>query len=169
MKTGRALIAGLAGALAMSAVMAVFRWAGVNTDLEAILGSLITPSPGAMRWLTGFAMHLAIGSMIAWFYAAGFEFAVQSAGIFVGGGLGLSHGLLAGLCMSGIAAMNPYGGSIHSSTGAFFLNISSSVLVGPALFMLLHVLFGAVVGAIYGDPLQKPHVLSNGTSQPEHA
>jgi len=111
-------------------------------------------------------MHLAMGSIIACFYAACFyaacfEFAMQKAGTVAGAGIGLSHGLLAGLCMSGIAEMNPVSDTVHSSAGAFFQNISPVVVVGPILFMLLHVLFGAVVGALYGDPVQKTAVLTD--------
>lgn len=160
MRTRRAMFAGLAGALAMSASMAVLRVAGVHTDLEGILGSLVLPNAGAGRWLVGFLVHLALGAVVACLYAACFEFAVQRAGKWVGAGIGLSHGLLAGLCMSGIAEMNPLIVSVHSSTGAFFQNISPAVVAGPMLFMLLHVLFGVVVGAVYGETLEKTHVLS---------
>lgn len=164
MKSGRALVAGLAAALAMSAAMALLRVAGIRIDLESMLGSLVIPAAGEMRWTAGFALHLALGALIAWFYAAGFEFAVQRAGILVGSGLGLSHGLLVGLFTSGIADMSPFVSTLHSPPGPFFVHAASHALVGPLAFMLLHVLYGAIVGWLYGDPLQKPNATTGWAS-----
>jgi hypothetical protein len=161
MKTRRALIAGLAGSLAMSGAVALLQTLGLNISFEAMLGSMVgTHYP----WLTGFAIHLAIGMAAGWLYAAAFEYAVQSAGPFVGAGFGLSHGLLAGLFMSGIADMNPFGSMMYSAPGAFFSNAAANVFFGPLLFIGLHVLFGAMVGVAYGEPVQKPHVFTRETA-----
>lgn len=141
----------------MSAAMAILRWTGVNINLESVLGSLVTTGAGTTQWIAGFLIHLSAGAAIAWFYAAAFEFAVQSSTILVGGGLGLSHGLLAGLFMSGIPEMNPWTPLANHAPGAFFLNVAPHMLIGPMLFMLLHVLFGAVVSLIYGEPVQHAH------------
>ena len=141
----------------MSTAMAILRWAGVNMNLESVLGSLVTTGAGSTQWLAGFVIHLSAGAAIAWFYAAAFEFAVQSSAVLVGGGLGLSHGLLAGLFMSGIPEMNPWTSAASDAPGAFFLNIAPHMFIGPVLFMLLHVLFGVVVSLIYGEPIQKAH------------
>lgn len=160
MKSARALLAGLAGALAMSLVMAVLRFAGLNVDLEAVLGSLVRPDPGVSQWIIGFIIHLIKGAVIAWVYAVGFEFAMQRSGPWVGGGLGLCHGFMAGLIMSAIPEMNPFA-HLSNAPGAYLVNVTHHMLLGPLIFILLHVLYGAVVGTIYGPTVQHEHALVN--------
>ena len=156
MKTGRAFVAGLAGALAMTLAMAAFRVLGVNVSLEDLLGSIVVREPGAARWWIGLALHLLVGGVTAIVYAVGFEYAVQRSGPLVGAGFGLANGLMAGLFMSAIPAMNPLIPESVRAPGAFLENIH----LGPFLFLFLHVVYGAVTGFLYGPPLQKPHLES---------
>jgi hypothetical protein len=152
-KTGRAFLAGVAGAVAMSVVLAAFRVLGVRVSFEDLLGSTLIRQPGVARWLAGLALHLFAGGVTALVYAAGFEYAVQRAGPWVGAGFGLANGLVAGLFMSAIPAMTPLIPESVNSPGAFFQNLS----FGPFLFLFLHVVYGAVTGTLYGTPLQRPH------------
>ena len=156
MKFSRAIFAGIVGAAAMSLTMFLFRLTGIEISLEALLGSLFAPRAVVSPWFTGFLVHLAIGGIVGIVYAFIFEVAVQRSGPILGAGVGLAHGMLAGLLMSGIPAMNPLDSSITSVPGAFLSNVS----FGPVVFLLLHCLFGAVVGIAYGPPIQKPHVYS---------
>jgi hypothetical protein len=160
MKTVRAVFAGILGALAMSAAMFLLRLGGINVSLEALLGTLVKPAADSEVWLAGFAIHLAVGAVAGLVYAAIFEMAVQRAGPLVGGGLGLCHGLLAGLVMSGIPAMNPVSWGSLSAPGPFLQNLH----FGPFVFLLLHCLFGVVVGTAYGHPVQRPHAYTNPTT-----
>jgi hypothetical protein len=153
MKIVRAVVAGVLGALAMSLAMFLLRLAGINVNLEGLLGSLVEPPAGLSHWIVGFLIHLAVGGMAGIVYAGVFELAVQRSGILVGAGLGLCHGLLAGLMMSGIPAMNPLALGAQTAPGAFLQNLS----FGPFVFLLLHVLFGVVTGVAYGPPVEKPH------------
>jgi hypothetical protein len=153
------MLAGIAGALAMSAAMALLRWAGVPVSLEYLLSTLAGSDGGQPAWWTGFAIHLAIGAVVALLYAVGFEYAVQRAGALVGGVFGLAHGLMAGLFMSAIPAMNSLTTVAESSPGAFMRNVE----FGPAIFLGLHVLFGMVLGVVYGHPAHKPHLLKGRT------
>jgi hypothetical protein len=152
-KTGRAFFAGVAGAIAMSIVLIAFRAFGVSVSFEDLLGSTMIRQPGVARWLAGLALHLLAGGVTAIVYAVVFEYAVQRAGPWVGAGLGLANGMMAGLFMSAIPAMNPLIPESVASPGAFFENVP----FGPFLFLFLHVVFGAVVGLLYGTPLQKRH------------
>jgi hypothetical protein len=154
MKIIRAVLAGILGALAMSLAMFLLRLGGFNVSFEALLGTLVTTDGSA--WLPGLALHVGIGVMAALVYAVIFEMAVQRSGAAVGAGLGLCHGLMAGLMMSGIPAMAPLEVGMHSP-GPFLQNMS----YGPFLFVLLHILFGTVVGMAYGRPLQKAHLYTN--------
>jgi hypothetical protein len=130
----------------MSLAMFVMRVCGLHVSLEEVLGSLV---PALPTFAAGFVLHVAVGISAAVVYAAMFEFALQTAGPLPGAGIGLSHGLLAGLCMSVIPAMNSLSYYDTAVPGAFLQNVP----FGPVLFMGLHVLFGAVVGTVYGRPV----------------
>lgn len=151
MKSFRALLAGISGALAMSGAMFLLRQAGVDVSLEALLGSMF--STNLSPWMTGFLIHLVFGVVLAFLYAISFEI-VQKSGLMMGGSLGLAHGLMAGLFMSGLPAMNPVAPNA-SAPGPFL----GHVFLGPIIFLLLHFLYGAVVGLVYGAPVHKPHLL----------
>jgi hypothetical protein len=153
MKVFRALLAGIAGALAMSGTMFLIRQFGINVSLEMLLGSLLEDQTGLSIWMSGFILHLAIGVVIALLYAFVFE-VLETWGPLLGGGLGLAHGLMAGLFMSAISAMNPVVPNVHAP-GAFLAHVQ----YGPIIFLVLHLLFGATVGLVYGPPLHKPHLL----------
>jgi len=160
MKVSTALVAGVLGAVAMSVAMLILRWLGVNVSLEALLGSLFGQVLPVSPFLTGLILHLAVGAVVGLGYAGIFEFAIQRAGALAGAGLGLCHGLMMGLVMSGIPAMNPLGVATHSAPGAFLQNIE----FGPLLFIGLHILYGAVVGTVYHATVQKPHLYTNRTA-----
>lgn len=152
MKIIRGLFAGIAGAIAMSAVMFLIREQGINVNLEALLGSLFVPSSNISPWMFGFILHLCIGAVMALLYSVAFE-VVHISGPLMGGGLGIAHGLMAGLFMSGIPAMNPVIADF-SSPGPFLSNLK----FGPILFLLVHFIYGAVVGLVYGPPLHRPEL-----------
>jgi hypothetical protein len=158
MKGLRAVLAGVLGALAMSLAMYLLRLGGVDVNLEALLGTLV--EFGGSSWMSGFLVHLTVGAIAGLLYAAVFEMAIQRAGPMAGAGLGLCHGLLAGLMMSGIPAMNPLALGTQSAPGPFLQNLE----YGPFVFVLLHVLFGAVVGTAYGRPVEKPHAYTGRTA-----
>lgn len=157
MKTFRAVLAGILGALAMSLGMFLMRLGGINVNLEDLLGTIFSPPAGLSPWVAGFLIHLTIGAFGGLVYAAIFEMAIQRSGPVVGAGLGLCHGLLAGLMMSGIPAMNPLALGSQWAPGPFLQNLQ----FGPFVFLFLHCLFGAVVGIAYGPPLQKSHEYMN--------
>ena len=160
MKTLRAVLAGVLGALAMSLAMFLLRSSGINVNLESLLGTMLDVPSGIHPWVAGLLIHFAVGAVAGLAYAAVFEMAVQRSGPLVGAGLGLCHGLLAGLMMSGIPAMNPLAWSTQSAPGPFLQNLQ----FGPIAFLLVHGVFGAVVGLAYGPPLQKPHIYTNRTA-----
>ena len=156
MKTSRALFAGLVGAIAMSATMFLVRELGEDISLEVLLGSIFTGVTSLSPWLTGFILHLVVGALIGLLYAITFEI-VESSGPLTGGGLGLANGLIAGLFMSGITAMNPLSLGF-SSPGPFLTHMK----LGPVIFLLVHFIYGVTVGVVYGRPLHKPQL------QPRH-
>jgi hypothetical protein len=160
MKIIRAVIAGVLGALVMSFAMWILRLGGVDVNLEALLGSMLVSGDRASAWMAGFLLHLAVGGVAGLVYAGVFEMAVQRSGLVLGAGLGICHGLLAGLMMSGIPAMNPLALGTQAAPGPFLQNLA----YGPFVFLLLHGLFGAVVGLVYGPTVQHAHQYTNRTA-----
>ena len=154
MKVLRAILGGIMGALAMSLAMFLMRSSGIQLSLEALLGSMIPQNDIVSTQVGGFVLHLLIGAVVALAYAFVFEVAVQRAGALMGGGLGLAHGLLAGLFMSGIQAMNPLDPNVASAPGPFL----SHMAFGPLVFLMLHCLYGIVVGVVYGHTVQNVHI-----------
>jgi len=137
----------------MTVLMVIVRMAGLNVNFPNLLGSTIVAEPGMARWTVGFALHLLIGAVAGLVYAAGFEYGVQRSGALVGAGFGVAHGLMAGLFMSAIPAMNPLIPDTLSAPGVFL----ESIHFGPVVFILLHVAFGAVMGAVYGPTVQRAY------------
>lgn len=154
MRVERAIVAGIVGALVMSLAMALASFLGMPASLEMMLGSIFGVQ-GTLAWIAGFVLHLAMGAVAAIGYAVVFEYAIQRSGPLVGAAFGVAHGLMAGLFMSAIPAMNPLSPSM-SAPGPFF----DSLRFGPALFLGLHALFGAVVGMVYGPVKHRPHLIS---------
>jgi hypothetical protein len=138
----------------MSLATYVMRNYGINVSLESVLGSMLPPNGTVSPWTGGFILHLVVGGMAGMAYAFMFEVALQRSGPLMGAGIGLAHGMFAGLLMSGIPAMNPLDPHTTSAPGAFLSNMT----LGPVMYLLLHCIYGATVGTLYGAPIQKQHL-----------
>ncbi len=131
MHAGRAFIVGVAGALAMTVVMSVFRAAGIPLGVEAQLAARL----GLGIWAVGLAAHLLIGGGIAIAYAFVFEYVLHQSGVGPGMLLGACNAIFAGFVW---AALGGPGGFWHGG--------------GPLGVMALFLAFlsyGAVVGGLY--------------------
>ena len=141
--------AGLAGGVAMELSSGVLRLAGLGR------GSMVTyegcmlagKASGAGSYLAGAAMHLALSVLIAFAYAWGFLVLWGKAGWLYGLTLAVPHwaagGLVAPLMdrVSGCVkngAVQPLGIFASGSRAAFLT------------FLLGHLVYGAVVGALLG-------------------
>lgn len=125
-----------------------------RVSLPYMLGTLVTPRRGRAMW-AGMAMHLALGTAFAVLYALVFE-AWQHAGPGLGALLGLFHGsfvLTAGMQL--LPAMHPRMVGRHEGPtparqleppGFLALNYGHRT---PAVTLLAHVVYGAVLGAFY--------------------
>lgn len=140
--TGKAFAAGVTGALAMTAIGALLRLVGFPMNLEMLLGSMITLGLGPGTWLTGFLMHLVIGGVLGIVYAGIFRITHRvDAG--VGAAIGLAHGFISGILLGFAPAMHPL---IPQTIPAPGTMMSGLGLFGVIVFMLMHVMFGAIVG-----------------------
>jgi len=146
MKVGKALIAGIAGGAAMTALAWLARQMGINMNAEMMLGTMVSP-PGTAAWLIGFAMHMMLSAVIALIYAWGFERVAHRAGAVVGLGFAVIHIIIAGMVMGMIPALHPMIPEQMPAPGAFMANMGATFV---ALFVIEHLTYGTIVGAMYG-------------------
>jgi hypothetical protein len=145
MNFGRAVLAGVVGGVVMSMGLAMGRAMGMPANLEMMLGTMLLP-PGTAAFALGLAMHLLISGAIAVIYAWGFETVTHRSGAAVGAAFGVVHALLGGLFMGTMPAMHPLMPDVMAPPGAFMSNLGT---MGVMAEILLHVLYGSVVGAMY--------------------
>jgi hypothetical protein len=150
MKMGRAFFAGAVGGVAMTALGWVARQIGLQMNGEMMLGTMVSRSPGGAAWLIGFAIHLTLSLLIALPYAWGFERVTHRAGATVGLGFAIIHLIIAGLMMAIMPAVHPMIPEQMPAPGAFLANMGPPFV---ALFVIEHLIYGTIVGALYGPVL----------------
>lgn len=147
MNAQRAFVAGVTGGAVMSLLLVMARTVmGMPANLELMLGAMFV-DPSTTAWMIGVVMHLMISGVIALAYAWGFENVTHRAGWLVGVGFSLIHVVIAGVAMGMIPMMHPRMPNPMSPPGAFMSNLGTMGIVAE---VMLHVIYGAVVGAMYG-------------------
>jgi hypothetical protein len=155
MDFGRAFFAGVVGGGAMSIILLLARLTGITAwNVEMTMGSLATRVVSPLSWWIGFLMHLVISGLIACLYACGFEYITRRATWRIGTQFAIIHMFLAGL---GTLAL----GAVHPLMTPSLASAPDNYLLAPGLgainfgvatfivFILLHLLYGSVVGAMY--------------------
>lgn len=130
----KGLVAGLIATLVLSVLMMAKSRMGVMPDLDPV--AMMTSMAGASSPLVGWAMHVMIGTVL-W----GILFALvheRLPGGLVGSGVLLGIG--AWVLM--MVAVMPMAGA-----GMFGMNMG---MMAPAMTLMLHIIFGAVLGYSYG-------------------
>lgn len=151
MKTGKAFLAGVIGAAVMSAIMFMARTLmGMEVKLELLLGTMVGLEPSTTAWIVGFVMHLVLSGGIALAYAWAFENVLHRSGAGAGALVAVPHILIAGVFMGMLPAMHPLVPETMEGPGFFMLNLG---VMGLIAFVMLHLIFGAIVGAMYGPVL----------------
>ncbi len=146
MQKSKATIAGVIGALGMTLLMGILRLLGMQLNLELILGAWFTKTVGPLTWLLGLAIHLAAGALFGVAYGAIFEHVLHRASLGIGACLGVIHGILSGLVLTVFPDVHPLVPEILPSPGAFMLSAGAGGLVA---YLVLHVVYGAIVGSYY--------------------
>lgn len=141
MNMKRAFLAGVVGGL----VMAVIAKLG-PVSLEMLLGTFLLPR-GVGAWVLGLVLHLAISGAIALLYGLGFERITHRAGPGIGAAFSLVHFAVAGLALAAIPALHPLVPEQMRAPGAFMSGIGFG---GVLLLLIEHVVYGAIVGQLYG-------------------
>ncbi len=158
-----AALAGLAGGLVMSALMALMRKTGeTEMDMALIEGSMFTGNRGTAK-VIGLMMHLVVMSalVIGCIYALLYTWLdVDSRNAWwVGALIGTAHGLIGGVVMAILPAVHP---RMHADATAGGQSGSPVVLKPPGLFaknygnatppgvLISHIAYGMSAGAVYG-------------------
>lgn len=89
---------------------------------------------GAQAWVLGFIVYLIVGGLVGLIYGGLFE-VINQGGIGPGLFIGAVHSVFAGFIWAMV-----------NGPGRFWWNFGET---GVALLFLLHLTFGAIVGALY--------------------
>lgn len=149
---GPALLAGLAGTVAMTLVMIAGQSAGLgNRDLRLIVGGMTTGDKSRAH-LLGMVIHVVMGTVFfGLLYAALFTW-LDTAGALAGAVIGVIHGLVVG------AVVMPVMGAVHprmrASRDGFTLPAPGVMGTGygrgsPVSIVAAHLLYGLVAALVY--------------------
>ncbi|MEW5916786.1 MAG: hypothetical protein AB1762_10285 [Gemmatimonadota bacterium] len=150
MRLGKAIYAGLAGGIAMSILGFLARAGGMQLDAEMMLGTMLGSAPSSGTWAVGLVIHLMISAVIALAYAAGFEYVTHRASAGLGAAFSLIHIVVAGMFMAMMPALHPMIPEQMPAPGAFLVNMGAA---HTTLFVVEHLMYGAIVGGMYGAVL----------------
>ena len=145
-----AIVAGLIGGAAMGLLLYLGIWmapAQMRMNLFLMLGTMVF-RPGAMAYGAGFMMHAVMSIVFGLIHAAAFVAFGLEANAAWGLGFGAVHWLVVGMGLGMIPIMHARmrSGDI-ARPGFFALSMGAMTAAG---FLMLHLLYGVLVGAIYG-------------------
>ncbi|HYE97331.1 MAG TPA: hypothetical protein VEJ18_00405 [Planctomycetota bacterium] len=141
-----AVAGGSAAAAVTTAFLLLLRAIGLSSlNLELLLGSALTRSVDGAAWLAGFGVHLSFGVLFALLYGAILQ-AARRQGAVAGAALGVVHALVSGFSLPIVLGLHPLIVSgVLANPGFFARNLG---LREVAVFLLAHIVYGAVVGAL---------------------
>ncbi len=155
MKLNKAILGGVVGAGLMSMIMAMAREMGMNVNLEQMLGTMTGMTPSATTFVIGLVVHLMMGAAFAVAYAWLFEHVIHRGGWTTGALVAIPHIVVAGLMMGVIPMIHPLMPNPVTPPGLF---MSALGPMGVGAMVMLHLIFGATVGAVYGGALHPGRV-----------
>ncbi|MCA1635720.1 MAG: hypothetical protein LC802_19040 [Acidobacteria bacterium] len=143
----RAFLAGVVGGLVMTIIMALVRATMMpQANPEMMLGTMTGSEASTTTWVMGLVIHLILSGMIALVYALGFEYVMHRAGVLIGLGFAIIHIFIGGIVMGMMPMMHPMIPEKMMPPGAF---MSGMGMMGTGLFVLEHLIYGAIVGTMY--------------------
>jgi len=146
MRVGLAFVAGMIGWAVMVGLTILLRAVGATElNLSMIVGALFTAQVSAGTWVLGFVAGLIISGLIALLYAWAFEGMRRSnwkLGV-IGGAI---HAVIGGIFFGFMPLFHPAMPNIITPTGFFAANYGAVTAVG---FVVLHLIYGAIVGGMY--------------------
>ncbi|MGJ0426792.1 family 1 glycosylhydrolase [Methylocystis sp.] len=154
---GKAVFAGMAGAVALEIVARLLILAGAPVfDIVGTLGALAQPyASGLASWSVGMALHLTVGAIFAVFYAYFFWSTLPLRPVFQGVVFALIPMVLAIVIMGPqFELMNPLAVSREPPPSGLF-GLAGGVS-GPISIAVEHVIWGATLGLLYVRPVGYP-------------
>jgi hypothetical protein len=146
MRAGLAFFAGVIGGAVMAGLLMIARSLGFSEmNMPLALGTMVTQTTSRGTLLLGFVMHLVISGLIALVYAAGFE-AIRRSNWWLGVIGGMIHVAIGGLFLWALPAFHPAIPDVLPAPGPFGINFGATSVAG---FIVLHLIYGAIVGGIY--------------------
>lgn len=152
---GPAIAAGAVATVVMTVVMYMGGIMGMKMDIPMMLGTMFLPKGAAARVL-GLGLHFMMGIGFFLVYAAVLDATGIESNIVGWMALfGVVHALIAGMAMGMMPAMHPRMRSDRSlgaaqaalpAPGFFGLRLGA---MAPMALIILHVVYGAVAGALY--------------------
>jgi hypothetical protein len=153
----KAILGGVAGALAWELVLRVLILAGIPLfDLVRLLGTMLMGSrPAWLWWPAGLALHTAVGAIWAIFYAYFFWSTFEWGPAVQGLVFSCIPMVLAGVVMlPQIGWMHPL--VLRGELARPGLFAISEGWGGPAGIILGHLVFGCTMGLLYTRPVGSP-------------
>lgn len=148
-----AIVARLIATAVMTLLMYIGRAMGMRMDMPRLLGLMFfsTENTGAV-YTAGFVAHFMMGAIFGILYAIAFWILGIPVNWVWGAFFGLIHGIALGFMLPIMPKIHPRMGRDETlpPLGKFGSNYGSVV---PAAFLVLHIVFGAVIGWIYQAPL----------------
>jgi beta-glucosidase/6-phospho-beta-glucosidase/beta-galactosidase len=151
----KAIMAGVVGAAAMEAATYLLRIAGLHTvDLASELGSTLIPQDHFIALTAGLLAHGAVGVAWALFYAYFFWSRLRWPPVLQGLAFAIIPAILAIFFVyPQLKLMQLHTDIVQLGWGDFFASLSISRVAG---ILILHAVFGVVIGAIYTHPVGYP-------------
>jgi len=153
MQARRAFYAGINASFAMMVVLALLPIRLLPQNLGLVLGSLVIREISLTAWAVGLVIHLALGGVVGLVYGAFFDRVLGRAGGVAGLLLGAAHCLIAGPLLGVLAHVHPLMPVPLAPPGVFFSGLG---MLGVAMFVIIHLLYGLIVGGICADGVPAP-------------
>lgn len=150
MKVRKAFIAGIIAGAVMILIMAITRALGACADMPMMVGTMPGNSPNGAAWLLGFTVMMIACGIAGIAYGATFEALTQKADVMTGILVAIVPMAVQGLMLGLVDRMHPLVPKIMQSPGFF---MSSYGVMGVIGFVISHLVFGAIMGSLYG-PLE---------------
>jgi hypothetical protein len=142
-----ASFAGIVAGAVVAILWIAGRSRGLLTDSEMMMGSALVSRSQSLVWLAGAGMSVAISGLMGVAYALGFEYVTRQTGLGAAVLLAVVHTVASGLALAALPAVHPLMRCLMSpAPGVFKSNLG---VPDASAFVLLHLLFGAIVGVLY--------------------
>ncbi len=144
-----AVIAGIVAGIIMVLMSKVMKAAGAPLDMDVVRmwGTMLKLHGGAMR-VVGWVIHLVASAAIALLYAWGFDLLGVDDNLWLWGLFGgVIHWVLGGLFLILVPPMHPEIPEQRPAPGAFASHFGAVDVAG---FLMSHLVYGLLVGILYG-------------------